>query len=79
VTPVATTAERVEQQVTFVSQGEKQALLTHFFRETQIDRALVFSRTKHGADKIVRMLEAAGFPASAIHGNKSQAQRERAL
>jgi ATP-dependent RNA helicase RhlE len=79
VTPVATTAERVEQSVTFVNQAEKQALLTVFFQSTPIDRALVFSRTKHGADKIVRFLAAAGIEASAIHGNKSQAQRERAL
>ncbi len=79
VTPVATTAERVEQQVTFVNQAEKQALLTHFFQSTEIERALVFSRTKHGADKIVRFLAAADIQSSAIHGNKSQAQRERAL
>ena len=50
------------------------------FLQTQtIDRALVFSRTKHGADKVIRMLEAAGIKANAIHGNKSQPQRERAL
>jgi ATP-dependent RNA helicase RhlE len=79
VTPVATTAERVSQTVTFVNQAEKQALLAVFFQSTQIDRALVFSRTKHGADKIVRFLSAAGIEANAIHGNKSQAQRERAL
>ena len=79
VTPVATTAERVMQRVTFVNQAEKQALLTVFFQTTEIDRALVFSRTKHGADKIVRFLAAAGIEANAIHGNKSQAQRERAL
>jgi ATP-dependent RNA helicase RhlE len=79
VTPVATTAERVEQSVTLVNQAEKQALLTVFFRTNPIERALVFSRTKHGADKIVRFLAAAGIGANAIHGNKSQAQRERAL
>jgi ATP-dependent RNA helicase RhlE len=79
VTPVATTAERVVQSVTFVNQAEKQALLTVFLQSTPIDRALVFSRTKHGADKIVRFLAAAGIEANAIHGNKSQAQRERAL
>ena len=79
VTPVATTAERVEQQVTFVNQAEKTALLTMFFQGTKIDRALVFSRTKHGADKVVRFLEAGGIRANAIHGNKSQPQRERAL
>jgi len=79
VTPVATTVERVDQSVTFVNQAEKQALLTVFFQTTPIERALVFSRTKHGADKIVRFLAAAGIDANAIHGNKSQAQRERAL
>jgi ATP-dependent RNA helicase RhlE len=79
VTPVATTAERVQQRVTFVNQSEKQALLTAFFQTTEIDRALVFSRTKHGADKIVRFLAAAAIESNAIHGNKSQGQRERAL
>jgi ATP-dependent RNA helicase RhlE len=79
VAPVATTAERVEQRVTFVNQGEKTALLTMFLQTQKIDRALVFSRTKHGADKVIRMLEAAGIKANAIHGNKSQPQREKAL
>ena len=79
VTPVAKTADRVEQSVTHVNQAEKQALLTRILGDNPIGRALVFSRTKHGADKIVRFLEAAGIPAGAIHGNKSQAQRERAL
>ena len=79
VAPVATTAERVRQHVTFVNPVEKQALLASFLRSNPIERALVFSRTKHGADKIVRFLAAAGIDANAIHGNKSQAQRERAL
>ncbi len=79
VTPVASTVERVEQRLSFVNQAEKTALLVHLLRTNRIERALVFSRTKHGADKIVRLLEAAGLPANAIHGNKSQAQRERAL
>jgi ATP-dependent RNA helicase RhlE len=79
VTPVAKTADRVDQSVVMVNQQEKTALLTLLLQSETIDRALVFSRTKHGADKIVRMLEAAGTAASAIHGNKSQAQRERAL
>ncbi len=79
VAPVATTAERVEQSVTFVNQADKQALLTVFCQSASVERALVFSRTKHGADKIVRFLGAAGIEANAIHGNKSQAQRERAL
>ena len=79
VTPVATTAERVEQQVTHVTQGEKQALLTLALRDESIDRALVFTRTKHGADRVVRLLAGNGIAANAIHGNKSQPQRERAL
>jgi ATP-dependent RNA helicase RhlE len=79
VAPVATTAERVEQLATFVNQAEKQALLTMWLRDPKLERALVFTRTKHGADRVVRLLEAAGIPAVAIHGNKSQPQRERAL
>jgi ATP-dependent RNA helicase RhlE len=62
-----------------VNQAEKTALLTLFLQRNEVERALVFSRTKHGADKIVRQLEAAGLSASAIHGNKSQPQRERAI
>jgi ATP-dependent RNA helicase RhlE len=79
VAPAATTVERVEQSVTMVNQAEKTALLTLFLQSNEVERALVFSRTKHGADKIVRQLEAAGLAASAIHGNKSQPQRERAI
>jgi ATP-dependent RNA helicase RhlE len=79
VTPVAATADRIAQTVTHVNQGEKQALLTRILGDSPIGRALVFSRTKHGADKIVKLLVAAGIQAGAIHGNKSQAQRERAL
>ena len=79
VAPVATTVERVEQRVTFVNQAEKQALLIQLLKTEPVERALVFSRTKHGADKIIRMLQAAGIHANAIHGNKSQPQRERAI
>jgi len=79
VTPTATTVDRIEQSVTMVNQTEKTALLTLMLQGPGIERALVFSRTKHGADKIVRQLEAAGIPANAIHGNKSQPQRERAI
>ncbi len=79
VAPVATTVERVEQRVTHVNQPEKQALLIQQLKSLPVERALVFSRTKHGADKIIRMLVAAGIPANAIHGNKSQPQRERAI
>jgi ATP-dependent RNA helicase RhlE len=79
VTPVASTVDRVQQRLTFVNQAEKTALLIDRLRSDEVERALVFSRTKHGADKIVRLLEAAGLPANAIHGNKSQPQRERAI
>ena len=79
VTPVSKTADRVDQKVVLVNQPEKTALLTIFLQAEETERTLVFSRTKHGADKIVRMLGAAGISANAIHGNKSQAQRERAL
>ncbi|SNS05927.1 ATP-dependent RNA helicase RhlE [Sphingomonas laterariae] len=79
VAPQSTTAERVEQFATFVNQAEKQALLTMRIRSEPIDRALVFTRTKHGADRVVRHLKAAGIGCEAIHGNKSQPQRERAL
>jgi ATP-dependent RNA helicase RhlE len=79
VTPAATTVERIDQSVTMVNQAEKTALLTLFIQRNDVERALVFSRTKHGADKIVRQLIAAGIDSAAIHGNKSQAQRERAI
>jgi ATP-dependent RNA helicase RhlE len=83
VAPQSTTAERVEQTAIFVSQAEKQALLTIKLREGlangEIDRTLVFSRTKHGSDRIVRFLTTAGVEAAAIHGDKSQAQRTAAL
>jgi ATP-dependent RNA helicase RhlE len=79
VAPVATTAERVEQQIMFVSSGQKQALLANVLQDAAIERVLVFTRTKHGADKVVRYLDQAGIRAAAIHGNKSQPQRERAL
>jgi ATP-dependent RNA helicase RhlE len=79
VTPTATTVDRVVQSVTMVNQVEKAALLALYLKTHEIERALVFSRTKHGADKIVRQLIAAGIDANAIHGNKSQPQRERAI
>jgi ATP-dependent RNA helicase RhlE len=84
VTPVASTVEKVEQFVTFVQQAEKPALLTMMLRigfgpRGSMERVLIFSRTKHGADRIVKQLAASGIAANAIHGNKSQPQRERAL
>ena len=83
VSPQATTAERVEQYAIFINQSEKQALLSISLKKglesNEIERALVFTRTKHGADRVVRHLCAAGVNAAAIHGNKSQAQRTAAL
>ncbi|WP_221795304.1 DEAD/DEAH box helicase [Aquisediminimonas sediminicola] len=79
VTPPATTAERVDQYVTYVNQTEKQGLLTLTLQDEKIERALIFTRTKHGADRVVKHLQAAGIGCEAIHGNKSQPQRERAL
>ncbi len=77
--PVATTAERVEQSVYLVDAADKRNLLAELLAGAEFSRTLVFTRTKHGADKVARHLEAAGIPAAAIHGNKSQGQRERAL
>ena len=84
VAPASTTAERVDQFVSFVNQSEKQALLTMMLRvgfspKGSMDRVLVFTRTKHGADRVVKLLAGSGIAAAAIHGNKSQPQRERAL
>jgi ATP-dependent RNA helicase RhlE len=84
VAPAATTVERVDQYVTFVQQAEKQALLTmmlrHGFSERgNMDRVLIFARTKHGSDRVVKLLAGNGIASNAIHGNKSQPQRERAL
>jgi len=79
VTPQATTAERVEQRVIHVARSDKPATLADLLRRDGVERALVFTRTKHGADKVVRGLLKAGIAAHAIHGNKSQNQRERVL
>jgi ATP-dependent RNA helicase RhlE len=79
VAPVASTAERVEQRIIRVDRAAKPATLIDVLRRETIDRALIFTRTKHGADKVVRGLSRAGFDAAAIHGNKSQNQRERVL
>lgn len=79
ITPVATTAERVQQSVCFVEKPNKVRLLRHLLRQEGVDRTLVFTRTKHGADKVVRMLEDSNFSADAIHANRSQSQRQRAL
>ena len=75
----ATPAETVSQSVFFVPKKDKKALLVQLLREEATGRVIVFARTKHGADKLHRDLDRAGIKAAAIHGNKSQAQRERAL
>ncbi|MFT5833479.1 MAG: ATP-dependent RNA helicase RhlE [Cognaticolwellia sp.] len=77
--PEQTTAERVEQAVYFVSKSDKSKLLIHLIKTQDPDTVLVFSRTKHGADKIVKLLLRAEIEAAAIHGNKSQNARQRAL
>ena len=79
VTPVASTVEAIEQSVVFIEKRQKLALLTHWLRETPWTRALVFTRTKHGADKVARGLVKAGIAADSIHGNKTQVARQRAL
>jgi ATP-dependent RNA helicase RhlE len=79
VAPVATTVERVEQQVVFIDTARKRQMLSQILKGAHVGRTLVFTRTKHGADRVVKHLEDAGQPAVAIHGNKSQSQRERAL
>ncbi|WP_240462535.1 DEAD/DEAH box helicase [Myxococcus sp. CA018] len=79
VTPASSTAETVSQQVYFVEREQKRGLLTHLLKEGNIHRALVFTRTKHGANRVAKQLEGAGVSSAAIHGNKSQNARERAL
>jgi superfamily II DNA/RNA helicase len=79
VAPSATTAERIAQRVIHVDAPAKPAVLAEMLTAEKIERALVFTRTKHGADKVVRQLAQAGIAAEAIHGNKSQNQRERVL
>lgn len=79
VTPVSSTAETVQQSVYFVEKKEKTSLLVQLFKQKSIERSLVFTRTKHGADKLVRQLRKSEIFAAAIHGNKSQNARQKAL
>jgi ATP-dependent RNA helicase RhlE len=79
ITPPATTVELVDQSVVFVSNDRKRDALARLLQDPALDRVLVFTRTKHGADRVVRYLNGTGIEAIAIHGNKSQPQRERAL
>jgi len=79
VTPVSSTAETVKQSVYFVEKAEKLDLLIHILEDKTINRSLVFARTKHGADKLAKKLIKSGIHAAAIHGNKSQNARQKAL
>ena len=77
--PAATTVDLVDQGIVYVASAEKREVLAGLLGDPSLARVLVFTRTKHGADRVVRHLEDAGINAIAIHGNKSQPQRERAL
>lgn len=79
VTPVSSTAEKVEQRLYHVDKSSKRALLVHVLKDASISSALVFTRTKHGADRVAKELNKAQIAASAIHGDKSQNARQRAL
>ena len=79
VAPAATTAERIEQEVLFVPKDKKRALLGELLGDADIEKALIFTRTKHGADRVTRHLHQRGIESAAIHGNKAQNARQRAL
>src|SRR5690606_25409809 len=79
VSPVSSTAETISQSLYYVDQKEKKKLLIHILADSKIKRMLVFTRTKHGADKLVKELHKVHISAEAIHGNKSQNARQRAL
>ncbi|TBX65585.1 DEAD/DEAH box helicase [Flavobacterium silvisoli] len=79
VTPVSSTAEIIKQQIYFVDKSDKRALLYHLIRNENLKNVLVFVRTKHGADNVVKALKKQGINAEAIHGDKSQTARQRVL
>ncbi|HVV53860.1 MAG TPA: DEAD/DEAH box helicase [Mucilaginibacter sp.] len=79
VTPVSSTADTIQQHLFYVEKSDKKQLLIHLLKDKGIKTALVFTRTKHGADRVARDLNRAGITAEAIHGNKSQNARQRAL
>jgi len=79
ITPKVVTAEKVKQRIYFVEQQAKRGLLHDLLRDPQMKRVIVFTRTKHGANKVADQIEKAGHAADAIHGNKSQGARQRAL
>ena len=79
VTPISSTVDTIKQELYFVDKGNKNSLLIEILKNSKIKTALVFTRTKHGADKVVRVLQKSNIRAEAIHGNKSQNARQRAL
>lgn len=79
VTPVSSTADTIQQSIFYVDKSDKKSLLIHVLKDKNIKTVLVFTRTKHGADKVVKDLVRVGITAEAIHGNKSQNARQRAL
>lgn len=79
VTPPSSTVEKIDQSVYYTNKPDKQKLLLHLLEENKISTALVFTRTKHGADKVVKFLSKAEIRSAAIHGNKSQNARQNAL
>jgi ATP-dependent RNA helicase RhlE len=79
VTPISSTAENVKQQLYFVDKGDKRKLLYHLIRNENLNNVLVFTRTKHGADNVVKALKKNGVESGAIHGDKSQNSRQRVL
>jgi len=79
VTPVSSAVDRIDQKLYFVLKAQKTQLLVHLYDALGMDRAVVFTKTKHGADRLSRKLKAAGIRAEAIHGDKAQNQRLRAL
>lgn len=79
VTPQATTVEKIDQRVNFLAKGSKPLLLQYILKDPSVKSVLVFTRTKHGANRVVQYLEKVSIRSAAIHGNKSQSARERAL
>ncbi len=79
VSPVSSTAEKIVQSVSFVEKKDKAAFLANVLRSNDVKQTLIFTRTKHGADRLVRILGKGGIAAASIHGNKSQTARQKAL
>ena len=79
VAPVSSTADTIQQHVYFTNQRSKKDLLFHILKDKEIIQILIFSKTKHGANKIVKNLQKKNIEAAAIHGDKSQNQRQKAL